>query len=111
MEATAKSFVPSIPNSEKVCSVCGVKTIRTVEFMGIKRTFRVMCKCMQKQQEDEKTHQEKQDRMKKAQKQGLIQALTELLKGAENTASYTKKQSKTDMEFIFLGIKELAKHT
>ena len=46
---------------QKVCSVCGVKTIRTVEFMGIKRTFRVMCKCMQKQQEDEKTYQEKQD--------------------------------------------------
>ena len=61
MESTLKSFAQNIPNSEKVCSVCGVKTIRTVEFMGIKRTFRVMCKCMQKQQEDEKTYQEKQD--------------------------------------------------
>ena len=68
MEATLKSFAPSILNSEEVCSICGVKTIRTVEFMEIKRTFRVMCKFMQKQLEQEKLSQLKQDRMRKAQK-------------------------------------------
>ena len=68
MEATLKSFAPSIQNSEGVCSVCGDKTLRTAEFMGIKRTFRVMCKSMQKQQEEEKLSQLKQDRMRIAQK-------------------------------------------
>ena len=58
METIAGSFAQNIPNSEEICSVCGAKILRTAEFMGIKRTFRVMCKCMQKQQEEEKIRQE-----------------------------------------------------
>ena len=54
MESTLKSFAQNIPNSDEVCSVCGAKILRTAEFMGIKRTFKVMCKCMQKQQEEER---------------------------------------------------------
>lgn len=46
MEEVAENFAPNIPNSEEVCSVCGAKIFRTAEFMGIKRTFKVMCKCM-----------------------------------------------------------------
>ena len=63
--ATAKSFAQNIPNNEEICSVCGAKILRTAEFMGIKRTFKVMCKCMQKQQEEEKLNREKQEKMLK----------------------------------------------
>lgn len=129
MESTLKSFAQNIPNNDEVCSVCGAKILRTAEFMGIKRTFRVMCKCMQKQQEEKKSVKKTKNECEKSkslnvfpylasgtktqllktQKQVLIRALTELLKGAENTANYAKKQSKTDTAFIFLVIKEQAK--
>lgn len=39
----------------------------------------------------------------------MIQVFTRLLKDATNTASYTKKQSKTDMEFIFFEDKGVGK--
>ena len=99
MEATLKSFAPSIQNNEGVCSVCGVKTIRTVEFMGIKRTFRVMCKCMQKQQEDEKTRQEKQDRMRKAQKLKKYSLVGERYKNATFESSKTGINPSFDRAF------------
>ena len=72
MESTLKSFAQNIPNSEEICSVCGAKILRTAEFMGIKRTFRVMCKCMQIQQEEEKIRQENQERMRKIEKLSLL---------------------------------------
>ena len=129
MEATLKSFAPSIQNNEGVCSVCGVKTIRTVEFMGIKRTFRVMCKCMQKQLEQEKLSQLKQDRMRKAQKLKKFSLIGERYKNATFESSKTginpsfdrafkrcrkycelyEKTIKNGYGIYFLEIKELAK--
>ena len=77
--------------SEEICSVCGAKILRTAEFMGIKRTFRVMCKCMQKQQEQEQLNREKQERMRKIEKLKRLSLLGERYKNA------TFENSKTGM--------------
>ncbi len=97
MEATLKSFAQNIPNSEEICSVCGAKILRTAEFMGIKRTFRVMCKCMQKQQEEEKIRQENQERMRKIEKLKRLSLLGERYKNA------TFENSKTGINSSFDG--------
>lgn len=99
MEATAKSFAQNIPNSEEICSVCGAKTLRTAEFMGIKRTFRVMCKCMQKQQEEEKIRQEKLERMRKIEKLKKLSLLGERYKNATFENSKTGINSSFDRAF------------
>ncbi len=99
MEATLKSFAQNIPNSEEVCSVCGAKIFRTAEFMGIKRTFRVMCKCMQKQQEKEKIRQEKQERMRKIEKLKRLSLLGERYKNATFENSKTGINSSFDRAF------------
>lgn len=97
MEDTAKSFAQNIPNSEEICSVCGAKIFRTAEFMGIKRTFRVMCKCMQKQQEEEKIRQEKLKRMRKIEKLKRLSLLGERYKNV------TFENSKTGINSSFDG--------
>ena len=99
MEATIKSFAQNIPNSEEVCSVCGAKILRTAEFMGIKRTFRVMCKCMQKQQEEEKICQEKLERMRKIEKLKRLSLLGERYKNATFESSKTGINPSFDRAF------------
>lgn len=99
MEATLKSFAQNIPNSEEVCSVCGAKILRTAEFMGIKRTFRVMCKCMQKQQEQEQLNREKQERMRKIEKLKRLSLLGERYKNATFENSKTGINSSFDRAF------------
>ena len=130
MEEVAEKFAPNIPNSEEVCSVCGAKIFRIAEFMEIKRTFKVMCKCMQKQQEEEKLNREKQEKMLKIEKLKCLSLLGERYKNVtfENSKTGTnssfdkafgrcrkyyecmKKQLKVVTVFIFLEIKALAKH-
>ena len=99
MESTLKSFAQNIPNSEEVCSVCGAKILRTAEFMGIKRTFRVMCKCMQKQQEEEKLNREKQEKMLKIEKLKCLSLLGERYKNVTFENSKTGINSSFDRAF------------
>ena len=99
MEATLKSFAQNIPNSDEICSVCGAKIFRTAEFMGIKRTFRVMCKCMQKQQEEEKIRQENQERMRKIEKLKRLSLLGERYKNATFENSKTGINPSFDRAF------------
>ena len=99
MESTLKSFAQNIPNSDEVCSVCGAKILRTAEFMGIKRTFRVMCKCMQKQQEEEKIRQENQERMRKIEKLKRLSLLGERYKNATFENSKTGINPSFDRAF------------
>ncbi len=99
MEATLKSFAQNIPNSEEVCSVCGAKILRTAEFMGIKRTFRVMCKCMQKHQEEEKIRQEKLELMRKIEKLKKLSLLGERYKNVTFENSKTGINSSFDRAF------------
>lgn len=99
MEAILKSFAQNIPNSEEICSVCGAKILRTAEFMGIKRTFRVMCKCMQKQQEEEKIRQENQERMRKIEKLKRLSLLGERYKNATFENSKTGVNPSFDRAF------------
>ena len=99
MKSTLKSFAQNIPNSEEICSVCGAKILRTAEFMGIKRTFRVMCKCMQKQQEEEKIRQENQERMRKTEKLKKLSLLGERYKNATFENSKTGINSSFDRAF------------
>ena len=99
MESTLKSFAQNIPNSEEVCSVCGAKILRTAEFMGIKRTFRVMCKCMQKRQEQEQLNREKQERMRKIEKLKRLSLLGERYKNATFENSKTGINSSFDRAF------------
>lgn len=99
MEATLKSFAQNIPNSEEVCSVCGAKILRTAEFMGIKRTFRVMCKCMQKHQEEEKIRQEKLELMRKIEKLKCLSLLGERYKNVTFENSKTGINSSFDRAF------------
>ena len=99
MEEVAENFAPNIPNSEEVCSVCGAKIFRTAEFMGIKRTFKVMCKCMQKQQEEEKIHQEKLERMRKIEKLKRLSLLGERYKNATFENSKTGINPSFDRTF------------
>ena len=99
MESTLKSFAQNIPNSDEVCSVCGAKILRTAEFMGIKRTFKVMCKCMQKQQEEEKIRQENQERMRKIEKLKRLSLLGERYKNATFENSKTGINPSFDRAF------------
>ena len=103
MEATVKSrqdsFAPNIPNNEEVCSVCGVKTLRTIELMGIKRTFRVMCKCKQREQEEEKNRQEKLDKMRKIENLKKLSLLGERYKNATFEHSIIGKNPTFDRAF------------
>lgn len=99
MEEVAENFAQNIPNSEEVCSVCGAKILRTAEFMGIKRTFRVMCKCMQKQQEEEKIRQEKLELMRKIEKLKKLSLLGERYKNATFENSKTGINPSFDRAF------------
>lgn len=84
-----ENFALNIPNKEKCCPVCGVKTIRTLEVMGIKRTFRVMCQCEQKLCEEEKRNKEKLEKLRKVEKLKRLSLLGERYKNAafENSKS------------------------
>ena len=99
MEEVAENFAPNIQNSEEVCSVCGAKIFRTAEFMGIKRTFKVMCKCMQKQQEEEKLSREKQEKMLKIEKLKCLSLLGERYKNVTFENSKTGINSSFDRAF------------
>lgn len=99
MESTLKSFAQNIPNSEEICSVCGAKILRTAEFMGIKRTFKVMCKCMQKQQEEEKLSREKQEKILKIEKLKCLSLLGERYKNVTFENSKTGINSSFDRAF------------
>lgn len=93
MDSLSKSqrenFALNIPNNEESCPVCGVKTIRTLEVMGIKRTFRVMCQCEQKLCDEQRQNKEKLERMRKVEKLKRLSLLVERYKNAtfENSKS------------------------
>ena len=82
-----KRFVQNIPNSNRICPTCGKNLIRTAEILGVKRSFRVMCKCEQLKYEKEKNQKQMLEKMRRIEKLKKLSLLGERYKNVtfENT--------------------------
>ena len=94
-----ENSVRNTPNKDEVCPACGEKLRREAVICGTKYSFHVMCKCEQKQREEEQKAQENLDKMRRIENLKKLSLLGERYKNVTFENSETGVNPSFDAAF------------